>query len=344
MRFVKLNSICTFKQWKTLPIKELLPIGYPVYGANGIIGYSSSYNHTTPTLMICCRGATCGAINASFGKCYINGNAMALDNLSSEFDFDYVRMFLKHFDFSEIVTGAAQPQITQIGLSTIQIPKPSLEQQRHISKQLLHFETLINVKYTELSDLDSLVKSRFMEMFGEKYETKPLNEVCEELFAGGDAKKDKSSNVKSDKYPYPIYTNGEKDDGLYGYTSLMRVAKEAVTISGRGTIGFTCLRKEPFYPAVRLIVAVPNQELINGCYLQHFIESKNYGGQGASIPQLTVPMIKNELIPIPPISVQNEFKQFVKLIDKSRFVVQKEIKDLQELLDSKMDEYFGGEE
>lgn len=160
-----------------------------------------------------------------------------------------------------------------------------------------------------------------MEMFDDKYEAKPLNEVCEELFAGGDVKKDKSSNVKSDKYPYPIYTNGEKDDGLYGYTSLMRVAKEAVTISGRGTIGFTCLRKEPFYPAVRLIVAVPNQELINGCYLQHFIESKNYGGQGASIPQLTVPMIKNELIPIPPISVQNEFKQFVKLIDKSRFVV-----------------------
>ncbi len=161
MRFVKLNSICTFKQWKTVPIKELLPIGYPVYGANGIIGYSSSYNHTTPTLMICCRGATCGAINSSFGKCYINGNAMALDNLSSEFDFDYVRMFLKHFDFSKIVTGAAQPQITQIGLSTIQIPKPSLEQQHHISKQLLHFETLINVKYTELSNLDFLVKSRF---------------------------------------------------------------------------------------------------------------------------------------------------------------------------------------
>lgn len=100
----------------------------------------------------------------------------------------------------------------------------------------------------------------------------------------------------------------------------MRVAKEAVTISGRGTIGFTCLRKEPFYPAVRLIVAVPNQELINGCYLQHFIESKNYGGQGASIPQLTVPMIKNELIPIPPISVQNEFKQFVELINKSKFI------------------------
>lgn len=210
-----------------------------------------------------------------------------------------------------------------------------------IVAELDNITDTISKKEQVILNLDELIKSRFIEIFDDKYETKPLNEVCEELFAGGDVKKDKSSDVKSDKYPYPIYTNGEKDDGLYGYTSLMRVAKEAVTISGRGSIGFTCLRKEPFYPAVRLIVAVPNQELINGCYLQHFIQSKNYGGQGASIPQLTVPMIKNELIPIPPISVQNEFKQFVELIDKSKFIVQKEIKDLQELLDKKMDEYFG---
>lgn len=210
-----------------------------------------------------------------------------------------------------------------------------------IVAELDNITDTISKKEQVILNLDELIKSRFIEMFDGKYEKKPLNEVCEELFAGGDVKKDKSSDVKSDKYPYPIYTNGEKDDGLYGYTSLMRVAKEAVTISGRGSIGFSCLRKEPFYPAVRLIVAVPNQELINGCYLQHFIQSKNYGGQGASIPQLTVPMIKNELIPIPPISVQNEFKQFVELIDKSKFIVQKEIKDLQELLDKKMDEYFG---
>ena len=43
----------------------------------------------------------------------------------------------------------------------------------------------------------------------------------------------------------------------------------------------------------------------------------------------------------PPIELQNEFADFVKLTDKSKFIVQKQIEDLQELLDSKMDEYFG---
>ena len=46
-------------------------------------------------------------------------------------------------------------------------------------------------------------------------------------------------------------------------------------------------------------------------------------------------------VPMPPMSIQNEFADFVKLIDKSKFIVQKQIDDLQELLDSKMDEYFG---
>ena len=46
-------------------------------------------------------------------------------------------------------------------------------------------------------------------------------------------------------------------------------------------------------------------------------------------------------IPVPTIEKQNEFEQFVKLIDKSKFVVQQQINALQELLDRKMDEYFG---
>ena len=182
-------------------------------------------------------------------------------------------------------------------------------------------------------------------MFGDakssKYPTKKLIDVCDELFAGGDVKKNALSQTHTEEFPIPIYTNGEKNDGLYGYTNKARVCREAVTISGRGTIGYTSLRTEPFYPAVRLIVAVPNTEYISGMYLKHFIATLEYNGQGNTIPQLTVPMVKDECIPVPPISLQNTFAEFVKQVDKSKFIVQKQIDDLQELLDSKMDEYFG---
>ena len=162
MKFVQLNTICNFKQWKTIPTKELKDNGFPVWGANGIIGYSDEFNHTDPTIMICCRGATCGAINVSSGRCYINGNAMCVDKLSKEYSMDFIAYFLKHYDFSGIITGAAQPQITQNGLAKIFIPKMSIEEQNHLASDLQKIEKAISVKKKELNFLDDLVKSRFI--------------------------------------------------------------------------------------------------------------------------------------------------------------------------------------
>ena len=237
--------------------------------------------------------------------------------------------------------GAKMPRLGTKELLNKDIPLPSLYEQERMSDCFGKIDSLISLRKQQLSKLDELVKSRFIEMFDGKYKTKPLQAVCEELFAGGDVKKDKYSDTQSEEYPYPIYTNGEKDNGFYGYTSIVRVEKEAVTISGRGTIGFTCLRKEPFYPAVRLIVAVPKQELVSGCYLQHFIQSKNYGGQGASIPQLTVPMIKDEPIPMPPMDFQKQFATFVEQTDKSKFEIQQSLEKLETLKKALMQKYFG---
>lgn len=227
--------------------------------------------------------------------------------------------------------------------SNFEVKLPNIEIQNEIVKEMEKIEDLIGNKEKQMRKFDELVKSQFVEMFeNKKYPKKCLIDVCEELFAGGDVKKEHTSKERTDKYKYPIYTNGEKLDGLYGYTDIIRVDKEAVTISGRGTIGFSCIRKEPFYPAVRLIVAIPNKNIIDTIFLRQSIENKNYGGQGAGIPQLTVPMIKNEQIPIPPIELQKKFANFVKQIDKKKEICNKIIDKLNELKKSKMQEYFGG--
>ena len=257
---------------------------------------------------------------------------------------EYLLHFFNSNTFRNQLGSAATTTINQITrkmLDDICVPLYDNEKEHHITSKFNKIEALIYKKQQQLSKLDELVKSRFIELFSDKYQTMTLENVCEELFAGGDVKKDRLSDIKTDEYPYPIYTNGEKNNGLYGYTNIIRVKKEAVTISGRGTIGFTCLRKEAFYPAVRLIVAVPNQQFVSGCYLKHFIESKNYGGQGASIPQLTVPMIKDELIPVPPIELQEQFATFVEQVDKSKLAIQKSLEKLEILKKSLMQQYFG---
>ena len=179
-------------------------------------------------------------------------------------------------------------------------------------------------------------------MFGDKdFEKKPFKDVCEELFAGGDVKRDRTVKDADSNHSYPVFTNGEKDGGLYGYTDVARVTKPSITISGRGTIGFCLVRAEPFYPAIRLIVAIPKENLVTPSYLKYFIDSKDYSGRGASIPQLTIPMIKDEPVPIPPIKIQKEFESIVTQVDKSKFAVQKSLEKTQLLFDSLMQEYFG---
>ena len=65
---------------------------------------------------------------------------------------------------------------------------------------------------------------------------------------------------------------------------------------------------------------------------------------GSALPTISAKNMGEQAIAVPPIELQERFPSFVELIDKSRFIVQSQIKDLQELLDSKMDEYFGGDE
>ena len=100
---VKLHDICRPKQWKTIAASNLLESGYPVYGANGKIGFYSEFTHESPTLMITCRGATCGNVHISEPKSYINGNAMALDDIdSSAVDLKYLYYFFLKRGFTEV--------------------------------------------------------------------------------------------------------------------------------------------------------------------------------------------------------------------------------------------------
>lgn len=165
MKKEKLINICTPRQWKTLSTSELMDKGYPVYGANGIIGYYDSYNHESETVMVTCRGATCGMVNLSEPFSYINGNAMCMDDVRDDVDTRYLYYALKQYDFKNIISGSAQPQITRQGLSKVYISITNKEKQLEIVESLSKVEQLLDNKKLLLLEYDQLIKSRFVEMF-----------------------------------------------------------------------------------------------------------------------------------------------------------------------------------
>lgn len=144
-----LCEICRPKQWPTIQTKDFTDNGYLVYGANGVIGHYSSYNHEHPTILIACRGASCGAINISEPHSYITGNAMCLDNLSDKVQFEYLAYFLTQYNFSSIISGGAQPQITYTNLQKVEVPIVPIESQ---SRFVAFYRQADKSKYYEINE------------------------------------------------------------------------------------------------------------------------------------------------------------------------------------------------
>lgn len=133
----RLLDVCDVYQPKTIATKDLVKDGlYLVYGANGIIGRYNMYNHEESEVLLTCRGATCGKINISTPKSWINGNAMVVHPKDNALSKNYLYFFLTTVDYSKVITGAAQPQITRLSLSDTLIPIPPLSEQQRIVEQL----------------------------------------------------------------------------------------------------------------------------------------------------------------------------------------------------------------
>lgn len=131
-----------------------------------------------------------------------------------------------------------------------------------------------------------------------------LLNVCDEISAGGDVPKNNFSPSKTDEFKVPIFANGEKNKGLYGYTNIPKIVIPSVTISARGSIGFTEYRSMPFFPIVRLIVLCPSKNL-DAQFLKYALDNSKITNTGTTIPQLTVPTVKEIFIPLPPLPEQH---------------------------------------
>ena len=140
-----------------------------------------------------------------------------------------------------------------------------------------------------------------------------ISQISESISAGGD-KPDVFSAIKTNECAIPIYSNGITNNGLYGYTNNATVTVPSVTISARGTIGYTCVRKEPFCPIVRLISISPKLEIINLEFLYQALCYLIPQGEGSSIPQLTLPTIMPKYIPLPPLLEQHRIVQKIESI------------------------------
>ena len=343
---VRLTDICTPRQWKTIPTSELLNEGYPVYGANGIIGYYNGYNHESPVVTITCRGATCGTINITAPKSYVTGNAMCLDDLRPDVLLEYLYYSLLHYNFRNVISGSAQPQITRQGLEKVNIELHSLDEQRTIIDVLSKLERIILARKEELQKLDNLVKARFVEMFGDpksnpnSYPISQLSEHIEFLTSGsrGWAQYcvDNGSewfitikNVKDCRISIDNMQPINAPDNAEAKRTKVQEGDLLISITadlGRTGVVTKEIADHGAYINQHLTCIRLNKEILNPLYVAFFMESPagkeqfESKNQSAVKAGLNFNSINSLRLLVPPMDEQSAFVEFVHQVDKSKVV------------------------
>lgn len=183
-------DVCEAYQPRTISKAQMKPDGqFPVFGANGKIGFFDEFNHENPELLVTCRGATCGAVNVSEPFSWINGNAMVIKGKSDGYVLDFLKAYFSHgFDFSDVISGSAQPQITRQSLAKLQMPIVPIDEQqtlvRRIEAAFARIDRMVEDATRAAHLLDRLDQRLLAKAFcGELVPQDPNDEPAAELLA-----------------------------------------------------------------------------------------------------------------------------------------------------------------
>lgn len=358
---VRLGDICTPKQWKTISAAQLTDSGYPVYGANGVIGFYHQYNHEKETLLVTCRGATCGSLNICVPKSYVNGNAMALDDLDASCDVKFLYYYLKHRGFSDVISGSAQPQIIRSNLEKVKVPLAPLETQRYIAKTLDTAWELVSLHRRQISELDDLLRSVFLDMFGDPatnekgWETDLVGNLFP-VASGGTPVTTKAEYWENGNIPW-IGSNLCQNVILYEndgkYITRLGLEKSSAKVFDAGTV-LVALVGATIGKAALLRFATTTNQNVAGIRVKEnenftpeyvffavrslyhkFLELAHGGFKMANLS-----FIRNLEIMVPPLVLQRRFAEMVLKTEEQRALVQKAAEECEYLFDSLMNRFF----
>lgn len=342
----KLGEVCEAYQPRTISGDMLVENGeYLVYGANGIIGRYNEYNHTDSEILLTCRGATCGCINVSRPYSWINGNAMVVRPLDASIIKSFLRLYLKSVNWSDVITGAAQPQITRQSLTPLTILIPPISEQERIVEELDLLSGIIEKKRQQLKELDNLAQSIFYEMFGDPinnkkgWEVKKLSTICKNL----DSNRRPITATDREKGEIPYYGASGIVDYVKDYIfdgDYLLVSEDGANLIMRSTpIAFPIQGKTWVNNHAHVLKFI-NKETQK--FVEYYINSLDISDlvTGCAQPKLTQANMNNINVFYPPLSLQQQFAEKVEAIEKQKLMLKQSIEEAETLFNSRMDYYF----
>ena len=346
-RVVQLGDVTKMKQGKVLPTKDFMTSGFPVFGANGQIGWYSEYTHEESEVVVTCRGATCGTVNVTPPKAFITNNAMVVTpSQHSNLTKEYLAYTLMAADLTKAITGTGQPQITKATLSTCVIPLPPLPEQRAIAHVLRAVQEAREATERVIAALRDLKRSLMRHLF--TYGPVPVNQADQVALQDtpigplpahwrvvrlGEIMKRRKGTVHPSNVPNARYVGlehlipGEIRIKQFGRASVTRSAK---AVFEKGDILYGKLRPYLDKAAVAewsgicstdILVLQPSEERTSlfFAYLMHTPFVLNHAiatTTGVNHPRTSWKALSQALIPLPPPDEQRQIARILQTVDR----------------------------
>ena len=365
---VKLNNLCS-RGKSSLRQKDVSNDGpYAVYGASGLVGTMASFQNAVPYVAVVKDGAGVGRASACEANTSVLGNACRRLSPVKGSMRDYLLHLVRSLHLGDGFSGSTIPHIYFKDYGKLPVRLHSPAEQKRIVDIFASIERQIKVSKQQLDQLDSLVKSRFIEMFGDPVEENrwariTLASLCTKLGSGATPRGGKaayktsgiplirSMNVhngyfESKDLAYIDEIQAKKLDNvtLHKGDVLLNITGASVARScllpdylagGRVNQHVSIVRCDPN----RMLSRVLNSIFTSDSYQRFLLEHSRMAG--ATREAITKDDLETMTVPLPPLSLQYKFAAFVAQVDKSRFVAQQQIEKLQMLYDSLAQEYFG---
>lgn len=294
-------------------------------GSKELVGKAASVDEDLPAVF----GAFCKVVRPKIECCKYVGHF---------FQSPYYRNYI-----SAASAGANINNLRNEHIADLHIPLPPLDKQRQIAAVLDKVSDLMAKRHRQLNKLDELIKSRFMEMFGDPIDntmglrSMPLGEACY-LKAGITTSAD-AIHDQSAEYPVPCYGG----NGIRGYVEKATQSGCYPIVGRQGALcGNVQLVTGEFHATEHAVLVTPIIEA-NVVWLFHLLKLMDLYRfhTGAAQPGLAVKTLNTVTIPITDIHAQEQFAAFVAQTDKSKSTIQKSLEKLEILKKSLMQKYFG---
>lgn len=342
---VKLNNLCS-RGKSSLRQKDVSNDGpYAVYGASGLVGTMASFQNAVPYVAVVKDGAGVGRASACEANTSVLGTMQAL--IPSEgIDRDYLLHLVRSLHLGDGFSGSTIPHIYFKDYGKLPVRLHSPAEQKRIVDIFASIERQIKVSKQQLDQLDFLVKSRFIEMFGDPVEENrwariTLASLCTKLGSGATPRGGKaayktsgiplirSMNVhngyfESKDLAYIDEIQAKKLDNvtLHKGDVLLNITGASVARScllpdylagGRVNQHVSIVRCDPN----RMLPRVLNSIFTSDSYQRFLLEHSRMAG--ATREAITKDDLETMTVPLPPLSLQYKFAAFVAQVDKSRF-------------------------